>query len=157
MRWRNIFRIREVMFLDPSPLSDIAYARELYRELAKLRITWAGLSTLQVTGDDELLELLQKSGCIGLLLGFETFNQTDLIGLAKGKNKAAGYKEAVAKLHDKRISVLGTFMLGLKGDTKESLRNLPDLIADAGRRQKNNGRLRQLPLSGRIRQRGRGH
>lgn len=122
---------KEFLFLDPSPLSDVAYAKELYRELAKLRVTWAGLSTLQVAEDDELLELLQKSGCIGLLLGFETFSQTDLIKLAKGKNKAANYKEAVAKLHDKNISVLGTFMLGLEGDTRESLRQLPDLIEDA--------------------------
>jgi len=122
---------KEFLFLDPSPLSDAAYAKELYRELAKLHITWAGLSTLQVSQDDELLELLQKSGCIGLLLGFETFNQTDLIKLAKCKNKVADYKEAVAKLHDKRIPVLGTFMLGLDGDTRESLRSLPDLIADA--------------------------
>ena len=120
---------KEYIFLDPSPLSNIAYAKELYSELAKLDISWVGLSTLDVANDDELLDLLQKSGCIGLLLGFETFSQPDLDMLSKTKNKVIEYSTVVSKLHDKNIAVLGTFMLGLESDTRESLAALPELIA----------------------------
>jgi len=121
---------KEVLFLDPSPISDREYAKDLYAELAKLHITWAGLSTLDVTDDDELLELLAKSGCVGTLLGFESFHEDDLKSLCKYKNRVDDYQMVVGKLHDKGIVVLGTFMLGLDQDTVASIRAMPDLIED---------------------------
>lgn len=119
---------KEYLFLDPSPFSDKAYARELFYELSKLKIKWAGLSTLDVTDEEELLDLLEKSGCIGTLLGFESFHEEDLKSLSKHKNKVDQYADIVGKLHEKKIAVLGTFMLGLDHDTVESIRQLPDLI-----------------------------
>jgi len=121
---------KEFLFLDPSPISDKEYAKELYAGLAKLHITWAGLSTLDVTDDEELLDLLARSGCVGTLLGFESFHEDDLKSLSKYKNKVEDYKRVVSKLHDKGIVVLGTFMLGLDQDTVESIRAMPDLIED---------------------------
>jgi len=121
---------KEYIFLDPSPISDREYAKELYAELAKLHICWAGLSTLDVTDDDELLDLMAKSGCVGTLLGFESFHQDDLKSLSKYKNKVNDYRNVVGKLHDKGIVVLGTFMLGLEQDTVASIRAMPDLIED---------------------------
>ncbi len=119
---------KEYLFLDPSPLSDKAYAKELFYELSKMNIRWAGLSTLDVTDDDEILDLFAKSGCVGTLLGFESFNTYDLNNMSKYKNKVDKYKDVVEKLHNKRIVVLGTFMLGMDHDTVQSIRNMPDLI-----------------------------
>ncbi|MDR3304465.1 MAG: B12-binding domain-containing radical SAM protein, partial [Clostridiales Family XIII bacterium] len=121
---------REILFMDPSPLSDISYAKELYAELAKLNIRWAGLAGLNAADDEELLELIRRSGCVGLLLGFESFRQADLDAMNKAQNKTARYKEIVSRLHDRRISVLGTFMLGLDGDTKAEIERMPELIAE---------------------------
>ena len=121
---------KEYIFLDPSPASDRDYAKALYSEMAALGISWVGLSTLDAVDDGELLDLLQKSGCMGILLGFETFNQTSLDMLSKTKNKVERYGKIVAKLHDKKIAVLGTFMLGLESDTRENLAALPELVAE---------------------------
>lgn len=124
----KILGAKEYLFLDPSPLCDKAYAKELFYELSKLNIKWAGLSTLDVTDDDEILELFAKSGCVGTLLGFESFNPEDLNNLSKYKNKVDKYKNVVEKLHHKGIAVLGTFMLGMDHDTVESIRQMPELI-----------------------------
>ena len=121
---------KEYIFLDPSPLSNRTYAKELFEALIPLRIKWAGLSTLDISDDGELLAKMAKSGCIGTLLGFETFNADDLRSMNKYKNKIGEYSLVTEKLHEHGIAVLGTFMLGLDGDTKDSLRELPDLIAE---------------------------
>ena len=119
---------KEYLFLDPSPLTNKPYAKELFEAMIPLNIKWAGLSTLDVTEDEELLSLMSKSGCIGTLLGFETFNQDDLINMIKYKNKVVEYRMITDKLHEYGIAILGAFMLGFDGDTVESIRELPSLI-----------------------------
>lgn len=119
---------REYLFLDPSPLSNREYAKELFSALEKLNIRWAGLSTLDAAEDDSLLELMRRSGCVGTLLGFETFHQQDLHGFAKIHNRVEAYRQVVERFHAQKISVLGTFMLGLDSDTPAYFRELPDLI-----------------------------
>ena len=120
---------KEYLFLDPSPLSDAAYAKELFEALIPLNISWAGLATLDVAEDGELLALMAKSGCAGTLLGYETFNQADIDSADKHKNKTGDYARTADRLHSRGIAILGAFMLGFDGDTVESVRALPDLIA----------------------------
>lgn len=119
---------KEYLFLDPSPLSHRAYAKELFEALIPLNIKWAGLATLDIADDEELLSELSKSGCIGMLLGFETFSQDDLNSMNKFKNKVGEYRRITDSLHGHGIAILGAFMLGFDGDTVESVRQLPELI-----------------------------
>lgn len=65
---------------------------------------------------------------LGALTGFETFESNNLADMNKHKNKTSEYKEVIQKMHQRKISVLGTFMVGFDGDTLESLKKLPDLI-----------------------------
>lgn len=120
-----------ILFLDPSPTSNRAYAKEFYKALIPLKIKWAGLCTTDIYEDDELFELMIKSGCIGILMGFETFSEASLKESRK-KNTVAKYKAVVEKFHRHGVSVLGTFMLGFDGDTKESIMKMPDYIEEIG-------------------------
>ena len=120
-----------ILFLDPSPTSDREYAMGLYKSLIPLKIRWAGLCTTDITDDGELFGAMIKSGCIGVLMGFETFGQDNLEDAGK-KNSVAGYKAVMKKFHDSGVAVLGTFMLGFDNDTKESLLKMPDLIEEIG-------------------------
>ena len=119
---------KSFLFLDPSPYSNKGYAQELLQALAGLKIKWVGLAALDIVKDDELLDLMRQSGCIGLLTGFETFDTNNLADMHKHKNKISEYKEIIRKMHQRKISVLGTFMVGFDGDTLESLKKLPELI-----------------------------
>ena len=120
-----------ILFLDPSPTSNPAYAKEFFTALIPLKIKWAGLCTTDVLDDEELFDLMIKSGCIGILMGFETFSVDSLKESCK-KNKIDGYKAVVERFHQNGVSVLGTFMLGFDGDTKESIMKMPDYIEKIG-------------------------
>ena len=120
-----------ILFLDPSPTSNPAYAKEFFTALIPLKIKWAGLCTTDVLDDEELFDLMIKSGCIGILMGFETFS-VDSLKESYKKNKIDGYKAVVERFHQNGVSVLGTFMLGFDGDTKESIMKMPDYIEKIG-------------------------
>lgn len=122
---------KRVLFLDPAIAERPAYARELYRELAPLKIKWGGLSTVRITEDPELLQLAKKSGCVGLLIGFESIHQKSLDGINKGFADASGYLQAVRTLHDNGMGVLGTFVFGLEGDDDDVFKRTADFIDEA--------------------------
>ena len=124
-------KAKRILFLDPSPTSNRAYAKEFYEALIPLRIQWAGLCTTDVCEDGELFDLMIKSGCIGILMGFETFSE-DSLKESRKRNKVAQYKAAVERFHQNGVSVLGTFMLGFDGDTRESILKMPDYIEEIG-------------------------
>ena len=124
-------RAKRILFLDPSPTSNRVYAMDFYKALIPLHIKWAGLCTTDVCEDEELFRLMIESGCIGILMGFETFSEESLAESHK-RNKVAQYKKAVDLFHQNGVTILGTFMLGFDGDTKESIRNMPDYIEQIG-------------------------
>jgi radical SAM superfamily enzyme YgiQ (UPF0313 family) len=107
---------KRFIFLDPSPTEDISYTKALWKKLRPLGINWVGLSTVNIFNDPEAVDLARKSGCIGILFGFETVNQIALRNVYKNFNKVQKYKEIIAQLHDKGIGVLGCFILGFDED-----------------------------------------
>lgn len=123
---------RRFLFLDPSPTSDKAYAEQLFRALVPLRIKWMGLTTLDVVDDPPLLKLMAESGCTGVLVGFESFSQCNNDNSNKSFNDVKRYKEVITTLHGLRISVLGHFIIGFDGDTRESILEMLDIIDELG-------------------------
>jgi radical SAM superfamily enzyme YgiQ (UPF0313 family) len=107
---------RYLCFNDVSLIDDVDYARELFTALIPLRKRWGGLTTVEVARHPDLLDLMQRSGCAYLLLGFESVNQNNLQSIYKGFNKVAGYRDVVDALHAHGISVQGCFVLGLDED-----------------------------------------
>jgi radical SAM superfamily enzyme YgiQ (UPF0313 family) len=123
---------KNFIFLDPSITSDREYAIELFEALIPLKIKWGGLSTIDVADDKELFELMVKSGCSGILAGFESINQESLKSVGKATNEVRKYKESVRIFHGENIPILGCFVMGFDGDTKENLANLPEMIDEIG-------------------------
>ncbi len=73
---------------------------------------WLGLVTTAVGIDDELIRLFEKSGCKGLLIGFESISQTSQQLIHKGVNKVMEYDELMKKLKNAGIMVQGCFAFG---------------------------------------------
>src|SRR5260370_2525426 len=90
----------------------------MYRELARLKKRWGGLSTIRIAQDREMLKLAEKSGCGGLLIGFESVSPTTIKQMRKGFNKPDQYSEAINSSHDHGIAINGCFVFGLDGDDK---------------------------------------
>ena len=118
---------RSILFLDPSPTSNPTYAKKFFTALIPLKIRWAGLCTTDVCEDEELFDLMIRSGCVGILMGFESFREDSLRSSGK-KNQIGKYKEVVDRFHHHGVSVLGTFILGFDQDTAASIKEMPKLI-----------------------------
>lgn len=125
-------RARRAIFVDLNLISSRRYATELFRALIPLRISWYGLATVRVADDPELLELLEASGCRGLLLGFESIVPGNLQGVRKGFNRPEGYGVVVRRLHEHRIAVQGCFVFGMDEDTSEVCEQTARLAVEIG-------------------------
>jgi radical SAM superfamily enzyme YgiQ (UPF0313 family) len=110
------FKRKHALFIDLSPVEDVAYAKSLYRAMIPLGIRWVGLSTTRIADDPELLKLAAQSGCKGLLIGFESISQDTLNETHKGFHAAPQYGEVVKKLHDHGIGIQGCFVFGFDND-----------------------------------------
>jgi len=123
---------RRALFVDLNLVADRGYAARLFRALAPLRIQWFGLATVHVARDPELLDLLEASGCRGLLLGLETIVAANLRGMHKDFNRPDDYAQAIERLHARRISVQGCFVFGLDEDTAASCARTARFAVEAG-------------------------
>lgn len=117
-----------ISMVDPSPIEDRQYAKDLYRAMIPLKKKWGGLATVRVAEDEGLLDLMAESGCKGILIGFETVSQDGANVINKGFNKVEKYKEVVKKVHDRGIAINGTFMFGMDTDTKDSFKQTVDFV-----------------------------
>src|SRR5438876_259654 len=92
-------RPRKIIFVDLNLIADRSYAIELFKALVPLNVQWYGLSTTLIGRDDEMLALAERSGCRGLLLGFESLSPANLRTSRKGFNHPDDYAALVEKLH----------------------------------------------------------
>ncbi|WP_425395535.1 B12-binding domain-containing radical SAM protein [Aeoliella sp.] len=106
------FEGRHAVFIDLSPVEDVAYAKSLYRAMIPLKIRWVGLATTRLAEDEQLLKLAAQSGCRGVLIGFESVDQQTLNGTRKHFHHADRYAEYVKRLHDHGIGIQGCFVFG---------------------------------------------
>lgn len=123
---------RRAIFIDLNLIADKAYAAELFAALIPLRIQWGGLATSLLARDQELLGLCARSGCIGLLVGFESISQLALKDVHKGFNSPALYAEWIQRFHDYGIAINGTFIFGLDDDTTEVFEKTAQFVIDSG-------------------------
>lgn len=126
------FGENKIIFIDLNLISDKDYARELFTKLIPLNIQWFGLSTVLLAHDPQLMELVARSGCKGLLLGLETINAESLHDAKKRFNGSVDFKEVIQDLHHLGISIQGCFVFGLDHDTTEVFDLTVDFALDAG-------------------------
>lgn len=110
---------RNVFFVDDNICVDRDRTRELLRAVQPLGIRWVGQVSLDIAHDDALLVLMRKSGCIGVLIGFESLETESLEQMSKRVNRRGqGYDRAIENLRAHGLGVYATFMLGYDGDTE---------------------------------------
>lgn len=123
---------RKALFVDLNLVSDRRYARALFTALIPLNLRWYGLATSLIGRDPELMELMARSGCAGLLIGFETISEAGLGAVRKGFNTPALYARLIDDLRRLGIAVNGTFVFGGDADTVETFRETTDFVLETG-------------------------
>jgi radical SAM superfamily enzyme YgiQ (UPF0313 family) len=108
-------------FVDDNITSNLGQAKEFFRALIPLGIRWVSQASINAAHDEEFLDLLVRSGCQGVLIGFESLNSANLAAMNKTFNTArGGFERALGNLRRHRIRVYGTFIFGYDGDTPDS-------------------------------------
>jgi len=107
---------RLIMFNDDNIIGNPSFSKELLNALIPLNKKWIGQASLAGLRGVENIELLKKSGCIGLLIGFESLSRSNLIRSQKYQNDPAEYREIVDRLHRFGISIWGSFIFGFDED-----------------------------------------
>jgi radical SAM superfamily enzyme YgiQ (UPF0313 family) len=123
---------RHFGFNDVSLVEDVDYARELFTAIAPLRKRWGGLVTADSLQNSALLDLMAQSGCVYLLVGFESGDQTTLQGIRKGFNKTPHYRGLIRSLQQRGITVQGCFVFGFDHDDTRVFEATVQLVQDLG-------------------------
>lgn len=123
---------KTIFFLDPNLNGDREHAKAFFRELVKLRKWWVGCASLDIVEDPELLHLMAKSGCKGLLMGFESVRPEALISSDKKNNIGKHYREVVDALHDHGIMVQACFVFGFDSDDTSVFEETAEYIVNGG-------------------------
>ena len=118
-------------FVDDNITSNMAQAKEFFRALIPLGIRWVSQSSINAAHDEEFLELLARSGCQGVLIGFESLDPANLKDMNKSFNTMrGGFEKALANLRRHHIRVYGTFIFGYDRDTPESFPRTVEFARD---------------------------
>jgi len=121
---------KRAIFVDLNIIADKDYAGELFEALIPLNIRWGGLATSLLARDEELLDLCARSGCIALLVGFESISSSALKDVQKGFNSPTLYAEWIRRFHEHGIAVNGTFVFGLDSDGVEAFDETAQFVID---------------------------
>ncbi len=107
---------RLMMFNDDNIIGNPSYSKELLKALIPLKKRWFSQASLTGLKKVENVELLAKSGCNGLLIGFESLSKPNLIRSQKHQNDPTEYREIIHSLHRSGIAVCGSFIFGFDED-----------------------------------------
>jgi hopanoid biosynthesis associated radical SAM protein HpnJ len=111
--------VREFFFDDDTFTDDLPRAEEIARRLGRLGLTWS--CNAKAIVPRKTLEILKSNGLRLLLVGYESGNQQILNNIKKGVRLdiARRFSRDAKELG---ITIHGTFILGLPGETPETIR-----------------------------------
>jgi radical SAM superfamily enzyme YgiQ (UPF0313 family) len=131
-RFRWWWQRKVVWFWDDNLTANRDYVMDLLRRMIPLRKWWLTQASMDVALDDELLDLMRESGCIGVFFGIESFSKESLEDAGKRRNKVEEYRRRIKKLHDRGICVMAGFISGFDGDTPHGIRAMAEQLDEIG-------------------------
>jgi hopanoid biosynthesis associated radical SAM protein HpnJ len=120
VKWikENMPEVKEIMFDDDTFTDFRPRAEEIARGLGKLGVTWSCNAKANVPYST--LKIMKENGLRLLLVGYESGDDQILLNIKKGLRTdiARRFSE---DCHQLGITVHGTFILGLPGETQETI------------------------------------
>jgi hopanoid biosynthesis associated radical SAM protein HpnJ len=120
VRWaqRAFPKVKEFFFDDDTFTDDLRRTEAIARELGRLGVTWSCNAKANVPRSS--LQVMRDNGLRLLLVGYESGNQQILHNIKKGMRIDIA-KRFTRDCHELGITIHGTFILGLPGETKETI------------------------------------
>ena len=116
-------QVKEIFFDDDTFNYQKARTIELCKKLKPLNFTWS--CTSRVTTDYDTLKAMKDAGCRLLIVGYESGDQQILKNIKKGATVEMA-ERFTANCKKLGLLVHGDFIIGLPGETRESIRKTID-------------------------------
>jgi radical SAM superfamily enzyme YgiQ (UPF0313 family) len=113
-------------FVDDNIIGMPWRAKELFEALTPLKRRWVGQGDLSMAKDPELMSLAVKSGCQAMFIGLESLSQKNLKDTHKRPNINLDMGQAITAIHRAGIEIIGSFVLGLDEDNRETIAETVD-------------------------------
>src|SRR5580700_3512690 len=128
-RWalQNFPGLKEIFFDDDTFNYQKARTIELCGKLKHLNFTWS--CTSRVTTDYETLKAMKEAGARLLIVGYESGDQQILKNIKKGATIDMA-ERFTADCHKLGLIIHGDFIVGLPGETRESIRKTIDFAKE---------------------------
>src|SRR4029453_9089319 len=112
-------QVREVFFDDDTFTDDLPRAEAIARRLGRLGVTWSTNAKANVPY--ATMKVMRDNGLRLLLVGYESGNQAILNRVRKGIRLDVA-RRFTREAKSLGITIHGTFILGLPGETRETIR-----------------------------------
>lgn len=130
---QKVSKNRRIVFNDDNMFVNRKKSYTLLEALIPSKIRYFTESDVSIAEDEKLLDLMQKSGCVTVFIGFESLVPESLASLQSNKWKFKHlnmYKEACKKIQSYGIQVLGAFIIGFDYDTNDVFQGLIDFALE---------------------------
>jgi hopanoid biosynthesis associated radical SAM protein HpnJ len=111
-------QVKEFFFDDDTLTDNLPRVEALAKEIGKLGLTWSCNAKANVPR--QTLKVMKDNGLRLLLVGYESGNQQILHNIKKGMRVDVA-RRFTKDCHELGIVIHGTFILGLPGETKETI------------------------------------
>jgi hopanoid biosynthesis associated radical SAM protein HpnJ len=120
LRWAKAAfpQVKEFFFDDDTLTDNLPRVEALAKEIGKLGLIWSCNAKANVPY--ETLKVMRDNGLRLLLVGYESGNQQILHNIKKGMRVDVA-RRFTKDCHDLGIVIHGTFILGLPGETKDTI------------------------------------
>jgi radical SAM superfamily enzyme YgiQ (UPF0313 family) len=131
-RFPHWWQRKIVWFWDDNLTVKRDYAKQLLTAMVPLRKWWLTQASMDIVRDPDLLELMRRSGCIGIFFGIESFSEKSLGDAHKPQNKSAAYRAQIQSLHDRGICVMAGLISGFDSDRPATIKAMARQLYEAG-------------------------
>jgi radical SAM superfamily enzyme YgiQ (UPF0313 family) len=129
---RNQFGVRHVNIYDDLFTANKKRIMELCEKLARQPLGMNFNCAVRVGyTDDDLLQMLKDAGCLMVSLGIESADP-DMLARHKSGVSLDDVRDTVRRIQAAGLRAKGLFMMGLPGETEESVKRTSDFIISLG-------------------------
>jgi len=125
--------IRQLVFVDDTFNVPIGRFKELCRMMIRndFQFEWFSFFRCSAARDEEIYDLMQRSGCRAVFLGIESGDVSVLKNMVKSSH-IDHYRFGLEQLHKRGIETFASFICGFPGETLETVENTIRFIQETG-------------------------
>ncbi len=128
----SLYKGRNIFFCDDNFTADLKRSKQLLQGMLDQKVNlkgWGAQMRVEAARDDELLELMRRTGGNIVYIGFESINPLTLESYNK-KQSVEDIRRCIRRFHDYGIRIHGMFVFGSDQDTVQTIRETVDFALE---------------------------